>query len=71
MIIRYDWENEVVDRGPKQTFTHKGKRYRAWTRLYGDGTEDVEVELIVDPEGPIDDEVYEYASNLFLFRGDL
>lgn len=71
MSIRVDWENEVVDEGPKNTFTYKNERYLAWIRLYGDGSQDVEVELIKDPDGPIDDEVYGYATELFLFKGDI
>jgi hypothetical protein len=71
MAIKIDWETEIVASGPKNTFTFEGSRYYAWVRLYGDGSQDVEVESLEDPELQCDEEVYEYAGKLFLSRGNL
>lgn len=62
---------EIAHEGPKNTFTFDGKRYYAWVRLYSDGSQDVEVELIEDPYSDVDGDVYEYAGSLFLSRGNL
>jgi hypothetical protein len=59
----------ILEQGEEHDFYFNGHWYVAYTRLYSDGDQDVEVYLRENDSLQVDGEVYEYAFKLFEEQG--
>jgi|GEM_PF-6328655 len=55
----------ILEEGQEHDFYYNGEWYVAYTRLYSNGDQDIEVYLRKHPEVQVDGDVYEYAGKLF------
>jgi len=68
-MLKVDNGNLVIEEGPEHDFYLDGAWYVAYVRLYGDGSQDVEVYLRNNLNSQVSEEVYEYAWRLFEEQG--
>jgi hypothetical protein len=68
-MFKVDNDNLVIEEGQEHDFYLEGTWYIAYTRLYGDGSQDIEVHSRNNPTSDVKDKVYEYAWKLFEEQG--
>jgi hypothetical protein len=59
----------ILERGEEHDFYYNSQWYIAYTRLYNNGDQDIEVYLRENPDIQVDGDVYEYAWKLFEDQG--
>lgn len=64
-MITINLDEEIIERGEEHDFYLNGKWYVAYSRLYGDGSFDVEVYLRDNPDEQVDSGIYDYAFKMF------